>query len=157
MKEKFMKIPSVLQKQLLIWFLGGALSMIMFMASCILMLDWSLIVLYILFAVVCLMSGWVLWEKCVYHKYVVIEGTCTGIERSRFHRYIRAIQILSDDHDIEIVAPGAIKYLAIGDAVSVYVAENVPIYETDGRMVICSILAVTKGTIRDNSPQQKQD
>ena len=131
--------------------------MIMFMASCILMLDWSLIVLYILFAVVCLMSGWVLWEKCVYHKYVVIEGTCTGIERSRFHRYIRAIQILSDDHDIEIVAPGAIKYLAIGDAVSVYVAENVPIYETDGRMVICSILAVTKGTIRDNSPQQKQD
>ena len=146
MKEKFMKIPSALQKQLLIWFLGGALSMIMFMASCILMLDLSLIVLYILFAVVCLMSGWVLWEKCVCHKYVVIEGTCTGIERFRFHRYIRAIQILSDDHDIEIVAPGAIKYLAIGDAVSVYVAENVPIYETDGRMVICSILAITKGT-----------
>lgn len=131
--------------------------MIILMASCFFIPDWSLIVLYILFAVVCLMSGWVLWEKCVCHKYVVIEGTCTGIERSRFHRYIRAIQILSDDHDIEIVAPGAIKYLAIGDAVSVYVAENVPIYETDGRMVICSILAVTKGTIRDNSSQQKQD
>ena len=157
MKEKFLKIPSVLQKQLLIWFLGGTLSMIILMTSCFFIPDWNLIVPCILFAVACLVSGWVLWEKCVYHKYVVIEGTCTGIERFRFHRYIRAIQILSDDHDIEIVAPGAIKYLAIGDAVSVFVAENVPIYETDGRMVICSILAVTKGTIRDNSPQQKQD
>lgn len=120
--------------------------MIILMASCFFIPDWSLIVLYILFAVVCLMSGWVLWEKCVCHKYVIIEGTCTGIEQSRYRRHIRAVYILSDDHDIEIITPVAIKNLTIGDAVTVYVAENTPIYETDGRMVICSILAVTKGT-----------
>ena len=146
MKEKFLKIPSALQKQLLIWFLGGALSVIILMASCFFIPDWSLIVPCILFTIACLVSGWVLWEKCVCHKYVVIEGTCTGIEQSRYRRHIRAVYILSDDHDIEIITPVVIKNLTIGDAVTVYVAENTPIYETEGCLVICSILAITKGT-----------
>ena len=120
--------------------------MIILMASCFFIPDWNLIVPCILFTIACLVSGWVLWKKCVSHKYVVIEGTCTGIEQSRYRRHIRAVYILSDDHDIEIITPVVIKNLTIGDAVTVYVAENTPIYETDGRMVICSILAVTKGT-----------
>lgn len=148
MKEKFLKIPSALQKQLLIWFLGGALSMIMLMAICFFIPDWSLIVPCILFTVACLVSGWVLWEKCVCHKYVVIKGICTGIEQSRYRRQIRAIRVRDENHDVEIVAPGAIRDFAIGDSVTVYVADNTPIYETEGHMVICNIMAITKGTPR---------
>lgn len=120
--------------------------MIILMASCFFIPDWNLIVPCILFTIACLVSGWVLWEKCVCHKYVVIEGTCTGIEQSRYRRHICAVYILSDDHDIEIITPMAIKNLTIGDAVTIYVAENTPIYEIEGCKVICSILAITKGT-----------
>lgn len=146
MKDKFLQIPAPLRKKLLLWFGGGVLSIAILVMVLVSPGEWSLVIPCILLFLVCTGSGWLLWDRCIYQRYVVIEGTCTEIERTPFHSRIKVIYLRKDDLNIKLMGVGTMKNLIVGDAVTVYIAENAPIYETAGCMVVCSILAITKGT-----------
>lgn len=145
MKVKFLSIPVVLQKRLLTWGLGGVLSIIMIKVIWFFACDLNLIVPCILLTLFCVRNGWVLWECCIHHKYVVIEGVCTKIVRYHHKRHIKEIYIRYENLEIQIIGVRMIESLVVGDNVTAYVEENTDIYELNGRMVICRYLAIAKG------------
>lgn len=151
MKDKFLQIPAPLRNQLLLWFGSSVLSIAMLVTVLVSPGEWSLVFPCILLFLVCAGSGWLLWDRCVHQRYVVIEGTCTEIERTPFRSRIKVIFLRKDDLSIKLMGVGVMKNLMVGDTVTVYVAENTPIYETEGCMVICSILAITKGTTENKT------
>lgn len=145
MKDKFLQIPEPLQKQLLLWMGGcilsvGMLAMIFASPS-----EWNLLPLCLLLLSVCGGSGWVLWDRCIHQRYVVIEGICTEIERTPFRKRIKTLYIRYGDFDIKLVGVGMMKSLVVGDTVTVYVAETTGVYEVESHMVICSHLAIVRG------------
>ena len=145
MKEQFLSIPKPLQKQVLIRLVGSVLGLFMFILVLIFYKDWRFWIPCVILSVMCLASAGTLFYRCVFGKYVVVEGVCTDIDKTLIRRRIKAIYIRNDNFSIKIVNAKRIKNLSIGDIVTVYVADNSAVYDVDGVKVICYYLAMTKG------------
>ena len=145
MKEQFKCIPKPLQKQILIRIAGAILGLFLFILVLIFYKDWRFWIPCVILSVMCLSSAGTLFYRCVFGKYVVVEGVCTDIDKTLIRRRIKAIYIRNDNFSIKIVNAKRIKNLSIGDIVTVYVADNSAVYDVDGTKVICYYLAMTKG------------
>ena len=145
MNEQFLSIPKPLQKQVLIRLVGSVLGLFMFILVLIFYKDWRFWIPCVILSVMCLASAGTLFYRCVFGKYVVVEGVCTDIDKTLIRRRIKAIYIRNDNFSIKIVNAKRIKNLSIGDIVTVYVADNSAVYDVDGVKVICYYLAMTKG------------
>lgn len=145
MKEQFKCIPKPLQKQILIRIAGAVLGLFLFILLLIFYKDWRFWIPCVILSVMCLASAGTLFYRCVFGKYVVVEGVCTDIDKTLIRRRIKAIYIRNDSFLIKIVNAKRIKNLSIGDIVTVYVADNSAVYDVDGMKVICYYLAMTKG------------
>ena len=145
MKEQFKCIPKPLQKQILIRIAGAILGLFLFILVLIFYKDWRFWIPCVILSVMCLASAGTLFYRCVFGKYVVVEGVCTDIDKTLIRRRIKAIYIRNDNFSIKIVNAKRIKNLSIGDIVTVYVADNSAVYDVDGMKVICYYLAMTKG------------
>ena len=145
MKEQFKCIPKPLQKQILIRIAGAVLGLFLFILLLIFYKDWRFWIPCVILSVMCLASAGTLFYRCVFGKYVVVEGVCTDIDKTLIRRRIKAIYIRNDNFSIKIVNAKRIKNLSIGDIVTVYVADNSAVYDVDGMKVICYYLAMTKG------------
>ena len=145
MKEQFKCIPKLLQKQILIRIAGAILGLFLFILVLIFYKDWRFWIPCVILSVMCLASAGTLFYRCVFGKYVVVEGVCTDIDKTLIRRRIKAIYIRNDNFSIKIVNAKRIKNLSIGDIVTVYVADNSAVYDVDGMKVICYYLAMTKG------------
>ena len=145
MKEQFKCIPKPLQKQILIRITGAVLGLFLFILLLIFYKDWRFWIPCVILSVMCLASAGTLFYRCVFGKYVVVEGVCTDIDKTLIRRRIKAIYIRNDSFLIKIVNAKRIKNLSIGDIVTVYVADNSAVYDVDGMKVICYYLAMTKG------------
>ena len=145
MKEQFKCIPKPLQLQILIRIAGAILGLFLFILVLIFYKDWRFWIPCVILSVMCLASAGTLFYRCVFGKYVVVEGVCTDIDKTLIRRRIKAIYIRNDNFSIKIVNAKRIKNLSIGDIVTVYVADNSAVYDVDGMKVICYYLAMTKG------------
>ena len=145
MKEQFKCIPKPLQKQILIRIAGAILGLFLFILVLIFYKDWRFWIPCIILSVMCLVSAGTLFYRCVFGKYVVVEGVCTDIDKTLIRRRIKAIYIRNDNFSIKIVNAKRIKNLSIGDIVTVYVADNSAVYDVEGTKVVCYYLAMTKG------------
>ena len=145
MKEQFQALPKPLQKQILIRIAGAILGLFLFILVLIFYKDWRFWIPCVILSVMCLASAGTLFYRCVFGKYVVVEGVCTDIDKTLIRRRIKAIYIRNDNFSIKIVNAKRIKNLSIGDIVTVYVADNSAVYDVDGMKVICYYLAMTKG------------
>ena len=145
MKNAFLQIPRPLQKQILLRALGAVLGLFLFILFLIIYKDWRFWIPCVILSVMCLASAGTLFYRCVFGKYVVVEGVCTDIDKTLIRRRIKAIYIRNDSFLIKIVNAKRIKNLSIGDIVTVYVADNSAVYDVDGMKVICYYLAMTKG------------
>ena len=145
MKEQFQALPKPLKKQILIRIAGAILGLFLFILVLIFYKDWRFWIPCVILSVMCLASAGTLFYRCVFGKYVVVEGVCTDIDKTLIRRRIKAIYIRNDNFSIKIVNAKRIKNLSIGDIVTVYVADNSAVYDVDGVKVICYYLAMTKG------------
>ena len=145
MKEKLLQIPVPLRKHLLLWFCGCLLSLAMTVVILGSGGSWKLSFPCLCMAFICAESGFLLWDRCIQKKYVIIEGTCTDIERAYLRKRIKAVYIRQAEFTIRFVGVGMIEDLRIGDTVTVYLAENTNVYEIDGHMVICNYMAMARG------------
>lgn len=155
MKEKFLCIPAPLQKQILLLLGGCVAGFIMLLLVLAYGGDWRFLIPCVAFALLCLTGSVSLYDRCLQQKYVVVDGTCTEIERTALRRRIKAVYLRNDRHSIKLVNVRKMRNLTVGDTVRIYVSEDVPVYEIDGSQVICNYLAIEKGTKvqRGNSPQ----
>lgn len=145
MKEKFLHIPSPLQRQILIRAAGCGLSLTVLIFLIVYRCDWHALLPCAVLSIVCSGDAGNLFCRCSRKKYVVITGDCIEIEKSPLHRTVKAYYIRDSQSTIKIMNPRKIKHLLVGDPVMVYIADNAPVYELDGDKIICGCLAMVKG------------
>ena len=97
------------------------------------------------FSSVFFISALQLYARCDEKNYVVIKGTCTEIEKTGLRRKVKDIYVKEDQFTVRIVRPTMkLRSLNVGDRITIYLADNAPVYEMDGCKVICNTLAVEK-------------
>lgn len=155
MKEKFMRVPEVLRKQILVRLGGTGVGIAMLLIVLAYRGDWRFLIPCIALSLICCSSSISLYDRCLQGKYVIVEGTCTEIERVPLRRRIKALYLRNDQHNIKLVGVRRIKNLIVGDSVTIYVADDAAVYEIDGYQVVCNYLALEKGAKvqRGNLPE----
>ena len=144
MKEKFMQIPAPLRRQILLRCAGAGLGVAMFLIVLIYSTDWRFMVPCAAAAVFCLSSAALLFDRCIRGKYVVITGICTEIDRTSIRKRIKAIYLQTAEHTVRVVGIKAVRNLAIGDSLKLFVADNTPVYNMEGCNVICAYITMIK-------------
>ena len=145
MAEQFKQIPSPLQKQILIRLAGSSLGIAMLILILAYRGSWQLMLPGIAIFLAFTLRAWLLFRKCVQRSYAVIRGQCTEMERTGIRKKIKAVYIQSEDHCIRIVTQlQKIRNLTVGDKLTIYLAENTPVYDHDGCLVIFQIIAAGK-------------
>ena len=97
------------------------------------------------FSAVFFISALQLYARCDEKNYVVIRGTCTEIEKTGLRRKVKDIYVKEDQFTVRIVRPSMkLRSLNVGDRITIYWADNAPVYEMDGCKVICNTLGVEK-------------
>ena len=132
MKEKFKMLPEALKKQVLLRFGGSVVFFVLFF-----FLLWGTGDVYMLLPCLlffCVETGNGIWFffRCVHGKYVRLLGQCIGLETARFRKRIRSICLAYETGMVKIPVKGRLRNLREGDMVSVYIAENAPVYEKEG-------------------------
>ena len=145
MKDKFRQFPKVLQKQILIRLTAGIVSLLMLVIILLYRGGLELMFPCIGFSAVFFISALQLYARCDEKNYVVIKGTCTEIEKTGLRRKVKDIYVKEDQFTVRIVRPTMkLSSLNVGDRITIYLADNAPVYEMDGCKVICNTLAVEK-------------
>lgn len=146
MKEKFLSIPEVLRKQILLRLGGTGVGIAMLVIVLAYGGDWRFLIPCIALSTLCFGAAAALYDRCLQGKFVVVTGTCSEIERVPLRRRIKALYLRNELHNIKLVGVRRIKNLVIGDSVTVYMADDAAVYEIDGYQVVCNYLAIEKGT-----------
>lgn len=145
MKDKFRQFPQVLQKQILIRLTAGIVSLLMLVIILLYRGGIELMFPCIGFSSIFFISALQLYTRCYEKNYVVIKGTCTEIEKTGLRRKVKDIYVKEDQFTVRIVRPSMkLRSLNVGDRITIYLADNAPVYEMDGCKVICNTLAVEK-------------
>ena len=145
MKNKFRQFPQVLQKQILIRLTAGIVSLLMLVIILLYRGGLELMFPCIGFSSVFFISALQLYARCDEKNYVVIKGICTEIEKTGLRRKVKDIYVKEDQFTVRIVRPSMkLRSLNVGDRITIYLADNAPVYEMDGCKVICNALAVAK-------------
>ena len=145
MKDKFRQFPQVLQKQILIRLTAGIVSLLMLVIILLYRGGIELMFPCIGFSSIFFISALQLYARCDEKNYVVIKGTCTEIEKTGLRRKVKDIYVKEDQFTVRIVRPTMkLRSLNVGDRITIYLADNAPVYEMDGCKVICNTLAVEK-------------
>lgn len=145
MKDKFRQFPQVLQKQILIRLTAGIVSLLMLVIILLYRGGLELMFPCIGFSSVFFISALQLYARCDEKNYVVIKGTCMEIEKTGLRRKVKDIYVKEDQFTVRIVRPSMkLRSLNVGDRITIYLADNAPVYEMDGCKVICNTLAVEK-------------
>ena len=146
MKEKFLSIPEVLRKQILLRLGGTVAGVAMLVIVLAYRGDWRFLIPCIALSILCFSAAASLYDRCLQGKFVAVTGTCSEIERVPLRRRIKALYLRNDRHDIKLMGVRRIRNLVVGDSVTIYVADDAAVYEIDGYQVICNYLAIGKGT-----------
>lgn len=146
MKEKFLSIPEVLRKQILLRLGGTAAGMAMLVIVLAYRGDWRFLIPCIALSILCCGTAASLYDRCLQGKFVAVTGTCSEIERVPLRRRIKALYLRNDSHSIKLMGVRRIKNLVVGDSVTFYIADDAAVYEIDGYQVVCNYLAIEKGT-----------
>lgn len=145
MKERFLTIPAVLRKQILIRLGGTSVGMIMLLIVIGYRGDWRFLIPCVALSLLCFSAAASLFDRCLQGGFVVIEGTCTEIEQMPLRRRVKAIYLYNDQYNIKLVGIRRIKNLAVGNKITIYVSDDTQVYEMDGYQVLCNYLAIEKG------------
>ena len=145
MKDKFRQFPLVLQKQILIRLTAGIVSLLMLVIILLYRGGLELMFPCIGFSSVFFISALQMYARYDEKNYVVIKGICTEIEKTGLRRKVKDIYVKEDQFTVRIVRPSMkLRSLNVGDRITIYLADNAPVYEMDGCKVICNTLAVEK-------------
>lgn len=142
MKEQFQKLPPALQKQILIRFGAGILSLLLLIVVALLYRDPYLCISFLLFGIVFGVAGAMLLLRSLTGKYVLVEGTCQQVEQTAIRKKPKTVYFSMEPHMIKVRLRHRQKGIAVGDHIAVYVAENMPVYQEEGCEVLNGYLAM---------------
>lgn len=144
MKEQFMRIPQALRKQIWLRCGGAGMGVVMLLIVLLYSTDWRFMIPCVAAIVLCLISAAMLYYRCLQGRYVEIIGVCTEIERTGIRKRIKVIYLQTAEHTVCVVGIKAVRNLAIGDSLKLFVADNTPVYNMEGCNVICAYITMIK-------------
>lgn len=156
MKARLKNIPTVLQKQVVFRCGGG---MLFFLLSVIFFAgvrDWYLIFPGLLCGGFLLISGLWLFYQAVSGNYIRLRGECIRIETMGLRRRISFIYLALEQGIVKIPVRHRIRKLVQGDVVTIYVAEQTPVYEKEGVYIISSYYAMESRTGGDHGKRKRE-
>ncbi len=142
MKEKWIKMPKALQRQVLFRSGGGGL----FLMILLFLMTGSRDLYLLLPCVLCMFwlagSGFYLFLQAAGGNYMRLQGQCIRIDTSGLRKRVHAVHLALEQGTVKIPIRQRIRRLSEGDTVSIYVAEKTPVYEQDGLYIISSYYAM---------------
>ena len=144
MKEKFKRLPEILQKQIILRFSAGTASLLVFLIVLALYRNLFLCLSFVFFAIVFAFSGVFLLLRVADGKFITIEGRCSRIEKSFLHKRSKTLFIEADPHKIKLNLRQNLKNIAQGDDVVVYVLNSTSVYREEGYEVVSGYLAIER-------------
>lgn len=142
MKERFLKLPAVLQKQILIRLCLGISAFFAFFAVLICSgnIEFSLPCLIV--SAILLINGILLLNNCINGSYIRIDGICMSAVKSNWHRKIKEICISANDKMITVPVYKPIRNLKEGTEITLYLSPNTAVYNRADGYVIYNYYAM---------------
>ena len=142
MKEKWIKMPKALQRQVLFRSGGGGL----FLMILLFLMTGSRDLYLLLPCVLCMIwlagSGFWLFLQAAGGNYMCLQGQCIRIDTSGLRKRVRAVHLALEQGTVKIPVRYRISKLSEGDTVSIYLAEKTPVFERDDTYIISSYYAM---------------
>ena len=135
------RFPPPLRKQALLRFAGAGACFVLLIVTALVYRDPALCWPFLLCGTVCAGLGVLLVRRIAQGRYVVLEGTVQKVEKTLFRSRPKAVIIALDGRLVKVYLRGRRWGLAEGDRLRLYVAENAPVYEQDGVLVLGGYLA----------------
>lgn len=142
MRDKFKQLPEVLQRQVLIRFIGGIVFLFLFIVIQICFADIYFSLPCLIFGgVVIVNGGWLLYNS-LQGNYLSVQGVCEQIETTGIRKRVKSICVRIDKNMLHIPVKRKAKGITQGDTVVLYLSEKTPVYEKDDGYMICSYYAL---------------
>lgn len=142
MKEKWIKMPKALQRQVLFRSGGGGL----FLMILLFLMTGNRDLYLLLPCVLCMFwlagSGLWLFLQAAGGNYMRLQGQCIRIDTSGLRKRVHAVHLALEQGTVKIPVRYRINRLSEGDIIVVYVAEKTPVYERDGEYIIGNYYAM---------------
>lgn len=142
MKEKWIKMPKALQRQVLFRSGGGGL----FLMILLFLMTGSRDLYLLLPCVLCMIwlagSGFWLFLQAAGGSYMCLQGQCIRIDTAGLRKRVQAVHLALEQGTVKILVRYRISKLSEGDIIVVYVAEKTPVYERDGECIIGNYYAM---------------
>lgn len=142
MKEKWIKMPKALQRQVLFRSGGGGL----FLMILLFLMTGSRDLYLLLPCVLCMIwlagSGFWLFLQAAEGNYMRLQGQCIRIDTSGLRKRVQAVHLALEQGTVKIPVRYRISRLSEGDTIVIYVAERTPVYERDGEYIIGNYYAM---------------
>ena len=103
--------------------------------------DHALCLPFLLCGAVCAGLGVLLVRRIAQGRFVVLEGTVQKVEKTLFRSRPKAVIAARDGRLVKVYLLGRRWDLTEGDRLCLYVADNTPVYEQDGVLVLGGYLA----------------
>ena len=142
MKEKWIKMPKALQRQVLLRSGGGGL----FLMILLFLMTGSRDLYLLLPCIVCMFwmagSGFWLFLRAAGGNYMRLQGQCIRIDTSGLRKRVHAVHLALEQGTVKIPVRYRISRLSEGDTIVIYVAERTPVYERGGEYIIGNYYAM---------------
>lgn len=142
MKEKWIKVPKALRRQVLFRYGGGGL----FLMILLFLMTGSRDLYLLLPCILCIFwlagSGFWLFLQAAEGNYMRLQGQCIRIDTSGLRKRVRAVHLALEQGTVKIPVRYRISKLSEGDTVSIYLAEKTPVFERDDTYIISSYYAM---------------
>ncbi len=142
MKEKWIKMPKALQRQVLFRSGGGGL----FLMILLFLMTGNRDLYLLLPCILCMFwlagSGFWLFVQAAGGNYMRLQGQCIRVDTSGLRKRVRAVHLALEQGTVKIPVRYRISKLSEGDTIVVYVAEKTPVYERDGEYIIGNYYAM---------------
>lgn len=142
MRDKFKQLPEVLQRQVLIRFVGGIVFLFLFIVIQICFAGIYFSLPCLLFGSVMIVNGgWLLYNS-LQGNYLCVQGVCEQIEITSIRKRVKSICIRIDKNMLQVPVKRKAKGITQGDTVVLYLSDKTPVYEKDDGYMICSYYAL---------------
>ena len=130
------ELPPLLRKQALLRFAGAGACFVLLIVTALVYRDHALCLPFLLCGAVCAGLGVLLVRRIAQGRFVVLEGAVQKVEKTLFRGRPKAVIIARDGQLVKVYLRGRRWDLTEGDRLRLYVADNTPVYEQDGVLVL---------------------
>ena len=143
MKGKLRSVPKPMMTQVWMRFLIGGLSFILAVLILVIAKDFVLSLPCWMLALFMVLSGCILLYNGAIGSYVVVNGPCVEVERSRLLKRIKAVIIQTDKGKLKIPIRKKSKRIYEGVDITIYMSAKSRIYTKDNLMIVFEYYAIS--------------